>query len=319
MQPTPSDVHVDAVLTAISVAYRQRQTNFIAGSVFPVIPVDKQSDKYYVYTKNDWFRDEAALRGPATESAGSGFGLSTATYSADVFAIHKDVDDQMLANADAPLNPESDAAEFVTQRLLLRREIQWVADYFTTSVWGTDSTPSNLWSDYANSDPVSDAETGKRTVLLNTGFEPNTLVLGYDTWRYLKHHPDIIARLGFGGSAADVRVVMPQQLAAVFEVDRVMIAKAVKATNVEAETAAYSFVAGKHALLCYAAPSPGLLAPSAGYTFAWRGANGGMMDGISISRERVPLKKATRIEGEMAWDNKVVGSDLGYFFPSAVV
>ncbi len=47
-QPTASDVHVDAVLTNLSVAYIQEQDAYIATKVFPVIPVDKKSDKYYV-------------------------------------------------------------------------------------------------------------------------------------------------------------------------------------------------------------------------------------------------------------------------------
>ena len=63
-QPTPSDVHVDAILTNISVAYIQDQNYFIANKVFPSIPVEKQSDKYFKYTKGDWFRDEAAVRAP---------------------------------------------------------------------------------------------------------------------------------------------------------------------------------------------------------------------------------------------------------------
>ena len=78
-QPTANDVHIDAILTNISVAYIQDQNAFVASKVFPTIPVEKQSDKYFVYTKGDWFRDEAQLRAPATESAGSGYNLTTAT------------------------------------------------------------------------------------------------------------------------------------------------------------------------------------------------------------------------------------------------
>jgi hypothetical protein len=84
---------------------------------------------------------------------------------ADVFAFHKDVDDQTTANADAPLNPLREATEFVTRRLLLRRELQFVTDFFTTGVWADDvtgvaGTPSTgqtkQWSDYTSSDPISD-------------------------------------------------------------------------------------------------------------------------------------------------------------------
>ena len=38
-QPTSSDVHVDAILTNISVAYIQQQGAFIANRVFPSVPV----------------------------------------------------------------------------------------------------------------------------------------------------------------------------------------------------------------------------------------------------------------------------------------
>jgi len=114
-QPTATDVHVDKVLTSISVAYIQDQTNFVAPRVFPIIPVDKQSDKYFTYTQNDWFRDEAQIRGPSQESAGSGWTLSTDNYSCDSYALHKDLDNQTLQNADAPLNLLSEATEYLTQ------------------------------------------------------------------------------------------------------------------------------------------------------------------------------------------------------------
>lgn len=318
-QPTISQVHpVNRPLTNISLVYMQAQTNFVAAQVFPIVPVDKRSDAYFVYTKNDWFRDEAQLRGDATESAGSGYNLSTGTYTCDVFAFHKDVGEQTFNNSDAPLNPARDATEFVTSRLLLRREIQWATDYFATSVWATDSTPSNLWSDYAASDPVSDIETGKRTVLINTGFLPNTLVVGYDVWIKLKNHPDIIDRIKGATTPGMPAIATRQAVASVFEVERLLVCMGVKATNVESETAAYGFIQGKHALLAYVAPSPSLLAPSAGYCFEWTGVSQGSGQTVGIKTLDVPLKAATRYEGQVAFDHKVIGSDLGYFFSSAV-
>ena len=313
-QPTPSDVHVDAVLTNISVAYIQRQDHFCAGRVFPIVPVEKQTDKYYTYTKADWFRDEAKRRAPATESAGSGYGLSTASYSCDVFAMHKDVPDQVRQNADSPINCDRDATEFVTQRLLLRMEKQWAADYFTTSVWDTDSTPSNLWDNYATSDPISDIETAKRTILVNTGFMPNTLVLGYDVFKALKNHPDLVDRFKYTQAA----ILTEELMARVFGVERILVAMAINNTAVEGETASYSFVHGKHALLCYVNPTPSLLAPSAGYIFSWRGVSRGLGQDVGVKRFRQEQLEADRVEGQIAFDDKVVATDLGYFFNGAV-
>lgn len=315
-QPSVNEVHVDAILTNISVAYIQRQENFVASRVFPIVPVDKQSDKYFVYTKADWFRDEARIRTDGAESAGSGYGLSSKTYLADVYALHKDVGDQVLRNSDNPLNPFRDATEFVTQRLLLRQEIQWASDYFTTGVWDTDAVPSPKWSDFAGSDPIDDVEAGKEKILSTTGYMPNILVMGYEVFRKLKQHPDIIDRIKYTGGAT--RPVTEELLAQLFGIDRVLVAKAIKNTANEGATAAFAFTHGKNALLCYAAPSPSLLSPTAGYTFAWRGVSEGIGADIGISRFRMEELKATRIEGQKAWDNAVVATDMGYFFSAAV-
>lgn len=318
-QPTPQDVHpVDVLLTNYSLAYMQAQNAFIATLVFPVLPVEKQSNKYATYTKNDWFRDEAKKRAGSAESAGSGYTLSSDSYNCDVFAIHKDIDYQTRANADPQFDLDRDATEFVTRRMLLKQEIQWAADFFAASIWGTDSTPANLWSDYTASDPGDDVDAGKEAILKVTGQDPNTLVIGYQVYRKLRRHPDVKAH--FGLPLGSARMVNEEMLAQFFDVDRVLVARAIKATNVEGETAAYDFVQGKHALLCHVAPSVGPLTPTAGLTFAWSGVSAGLGAGVGISSIdlRPSGRKVDRIEAEAAWDNKVVASDLGYFFNGAV-
>jgi hypothetical protein len=228
-----------------------------------------------------------------------------------------------MANADAPLNPEMEAATFVVSRLALRREIDFVSKYFTTGVWGTDitgvaSAPTGgqtiKWTDYVNSDPLTDIETGKEGILSVTGYEANTLVLGYKAFRYLKNHTKIVDRYKY----TTAHVITQELLAELFGVERVLVAKAVKATNGEGATDAYAFAFGSNALLCYSAPSPGLLAPSAGYTFAWTGVSQGMGGIVGTKNFRMEQLGANRIESEIAFDNKVVATDLGYFF-SAIV
>jgi len=107
-------------------------------------------------------------------------------------------------------------------------------------------------------------------------------------------------------------------IAAMFDIPRVLVAKAVKATNNEGAAGAYGFAYGKGALLTHVAPSPGLLTPSAGYTFSWTGVSGGIGSTIGVSSFRMESLKAERVEAEMAFDNKVIGSDLGYFWSSIV-
>lgn len=44
--PTVNDVHLDSAMTQISIAYKNGA--YIASQIFPVVPVAKKSDKYFV-------------------------------------------------------------------------------------------------------------------------------------------------------------------------------------------------------------------------------------------------------------------------------
>ena len=312
-QPTQSQVHVDAILTNMSIAYMNEMDSFVASRVFPTVNVQKQSDKYFTYTQADFYRDQAKTRADGTESAGSGYGLSTATYSSQVWALHKDIGDQVRANSDAPLDPDMDATRFLTHQMMIRQERDWASNFFTTGVWDTDSTPSTLWS-ASGSDPIGNIETGKNTILSDTGYLANTLVLSYNTYSVLKNHPDFVDRFKY--TSADS--IGPELMARLLEVDNVFVMKGVYNSAAEGVAASYAQIGDKDALLCYVAPQAGLMTASAGYNFVWTGVGGGLGTSTAVSRFRMDHLRSDRLEIESAWDFKVVGSPLGYFFSNAV-
>lgn len=312
-------------LSNFGVALYQDDKNFVAASVFPVIEVTRQSAVYNIWDSNAFLQDSLTLRAPATESSGSGFSLSQDTYSAKVWATHKDLDNQTRANWTArAMTPERAIARWLIAQAKQDRERQWATKFFKTGVWGTDVTGVAAaptagqflqWNDN-NSDPVSNVKTGKEAVLTATGMEPNTLIVGYTVDRILGEHPDIIARVSGAGSTASPAVVNNEVMARIFGVERYMVAKAVKATNAEGAAAATAFIYGKSALLCYVDPNVSPEMPTAGVTFAW---TGGDMMGLSLAVAGIPhpLRKAVRYEIELAWDDKVTAASLGYFFASA--
>ena len=61
--PTQSDLHINAPLTNVSVAYKQNASDYIADKVFPKVPVSKQSDLYWKYSKSDWRRTDVKRHG----------------------------------------------------------------------------------------------------------------------------------------------------------------------------------------------------------------------------------------------------------------
>lgn len=316
--PVPGDVHVNTPLTNISIAYLQDASNFIATRVFANIPVSKQSDRYYTYDRGEFNRDEMKERAPGTESAGGSYTLdNTPTYFARVYAFHKDIPDQVRSNADAVLNPDREATEYVTHKALIKREKIFATNYFATGVWTNETTPANLW-DTASGTPIEDVRGAKRTVLESCGFEPNTLVLGKAVYDALVDHPDIVDRIKYGQTPGNPAMANIEALMKLLEVERVFVMKAIENTAKEGATASHSFIGGKHALLCYAAPRPGLMTPSAGYTFSWTGFLGAGQEGNRIKRFRIEREESDRVEIQMAFDLKKIAADLGYFFLSVV-
>lgn len=313
--PLASQAHVDSLLTDISVAYKQNATNFIASQAAPEIAVAKQSDLYRIFAKNDWMRDEFRLRAPGTESYRVGYQLSTSSYYCDVWAASEMIDDQLRANFDQPGDPDIAATEHLTQLAMIRRERAFMTDCFSTSLWGTTTTltGADQWSDPVGSDPKEDAHTAISTVLQNTGLAPNTMVVGFQVHQALQRHP--LVREQFKYTSAES--INEQMLARFFEVDKYLVSKAVYATNAENATAAQAFASGKHCLFAYVAPNPGLMTPSAMYTFTWSGLVGSK-NGMRVKNIPAPLLGGNLIELELAVDHLIVGSDLGYFYASAV-
>jgi hypothetical protein len=325
IQPSRADVHVNRPLTNVSVAFMQSASAFVADRVFPNVPVSKQSDRYFVYDRGSFNRDEMQRRAPGAESAGGTYSIdNTPTYFADVWAFHRDVPDQVRANADDPLNLDQEAALYLATKAMIRREKAWAAKYFAGALWTTNPTLGAAgygakWDTGAASNPIEDIRLAKRTVLQLTGLEPNTLVLARPVYDTLVDHPDIVARVNAGQTPVGPALVNSRTLAAIFELDQVLPMNAVEATSNEGATLAQAFIGGADgALLVYAAPNPGIMTPSGGYTFSWTGYLGASQNGTRVKRFRMEPNASDRVEIEMAFDQKLIAPDLGVFIADTI-
>lgn len=317
MRPTPNQVHVNRPLTNQSVAFIQNHSHFIAAKVFPLVPVEKKSDDYFIYPKGCWFRDEALERGPGTETAGGDYDIDVGSYSCKPVGYHKDVTDDERANSDSPLNPDTDATEFVTQKLLIRRERHWTKNYFKSGVWGSDmigGTDFAPWDDEA-SNPVRDVRLARTAILGRTGFIPNTLVIGANVFDHLSEHPMIVDRVKY----TSAEVVTEDVLARLFRVNQVLVAQSVFNAGAEGGEDDFKFIHGNHAGLYYVESKPSIRKPSAGYIYAWKkGGKSSTGETVQVKKFRMEHLASDRIEAEESHDYKVVASDLGHFWENVV-
>lgn len=324
--PTGADMHVNSLLTDLSVGWVTDPSKYVSADAFPVVQVNKQTGLYAEFDRGDFLRDEAKVRAPATKAAGGGYRVTTSSnYRCEVYAYGKYVADQDRDNADDPFQPDRDAGVWLNQKRRLKEEVAWTTAFFTTSIWTGSTTGTDLveGTDFVRfndptSDPIGYIDDQGASIEANTGQTANTLVLNRRGWNALKRHPDIVDRLKGMGSPERPAVANQQNVAAVLELDRILIARAPRNTAEEGATVSTNYIAGNHALLCFAAPSPSLEMPSAGYTFRWTPEDGGA-GGAIVETYRDDRRKADWHEINFAFEHKVVSAICGAFFQNVYV
>lgn len=326
----PGDVHISAALTNVSTAYMQDASNFIADKVFPVVPVQKQADLIWNFDPQQFNRNLMRKRAPSTEAPIVGMVQSKDAYYADVWALGHDISDQTRGNADSVFNLDKQGTELLTNTALINKEQNFVSNFLAVGKWGTDltgvaATPGAgefiQWS-VATSTPIEDIRASKRHVLSRTGLEPNKLVLGKKAYDTLIDHPDIVDRVKYGQTPNGAALVNMQALAALFEVEEVLVSKAIVNSATYAVLPGTDdttdFVFGNDALLVYTPRVASPMMPAAGLTFSWTGYTGANGFGGRIFKFRMDAIRSDRIEIELAYDQRLIGKSLGVFFKDAV-
>ncbi len=315
-QPTGRDLHVDTMLTNISIGYRNAM--YIADQICPIVRVQKQSDIVPKYDQSAWFRDEATLRGKGERARRGGFTVDkTDTYYCPRFSYAYEISDEDRDNQDSPFDLDRDGTEFVTDKLQLRRERAFAADFMKTGVWGTDkvgTTDFTKWSDYAGSNPVTDISDFMDAVEALIGREPNTLVMGKQVWLKLKWHPDLIDLIKYTQRGQ----LTVELMASLLEIARILVGRAIYTTSPEGtaeSSVAYTRIWGKDALMLYVPDRPSLVNPAAAYTFVWERVPNAIQ---YMRRLRDEEREVDIIEGNSYFDQKVTAKTAGLFMDEAV-
>jgi len=311
-QPGGADVHVDAALSQVSIGYKN--SGYIADSIFPFVQVTKQSDKYYIWTKDFWFRNYVQLRTPGDTYPEGGLELSTTNYFADIFHLSFPINDEDAANQDEAVELEITGAEWLADQFMLNREAKMIADFFKTGVWGTDKTLSGTdqWSDQAQSDPEADIRLASQTIQKSTGSKGNKLVIGKEVLDKLAEHPLLLDKYKY----TNVANLSNQQIAEALKIPDLVVGEAVDNTAQEGATFSGEYMWGKNAMLLQVPERAGRRVAAAGYTFVWP------MDGadlvVSITNIREESRDRNLLKSKHAFDQKATGTDLGYFLANAV-
>jgi hypothetical protein len=305
-----ADIHVDAPLSNMSVAYMQDQTEYIADKWFPIIPVSQISGVYFKYAAKTFFENPTKSWTPGTLMESGSMDMDTrGTFSCSFRAYEFPMPAHMAAAADSVVQLERAVVEKVARALLIDREAQIAGDFFAGSKGWNDhvggSTGYTQWNNPTTSDVLGNISTLKLEVKSQSGMTPNTMVVNEQVYETIRLHPDIREVYKYTQPA----IMTEDLIARAMGLNSIKVAKAVGVSIAQNGAETYGYLFGKHAWVGYVAPNPGIMTPTAGAIFSYTG----MTNGFNIAMERVPDRRthADYFQGYSCYDDKLIAGKLG--------
>jgi hypothetical protein len=266
--PDINIVHFDRALTTLSI--KRINADFAADEVFGQVPVDKQSNKYFIYGQES-FQPMDDARRPGAEANEMDWNPSSDLYYAEGHALKEIVPDELRANADQPLDVDADTVALLTDLINLNKE-RLAASLALDPATVTNNIALSggaLWSDPENSAPLDDVENAKPTIQKDIGRIPNRLLLSYPVYQALRTNSSIIERIKYSMPAFS-GMLNAQLMAQAFDVEKVIVASSLYATSPLGVTPIVKdYVWGKSALLFYQPAAMGLRSVGFGSQFRW--------------------------------------------------
>lgn len=295
---TTGSVHVSAPLTNIAIKFKNMA--LVAERIFPVVSVLKESDKYYIFRKEELQIDKAK-RAPGAEAKEIVWDSDTATYTAEEYALKHLVPDRIRNNADNAVRPDITSTQKLTNKILLAQELRVAQVVQSTANLSQNGAPSVQW-DQASPNIELDVDTAKNSVRTNAGTDASTILIPYKVAQIVKRDTTVrnLIRYTVPGDILLRNGDLPPVLWNL----EVIVAGAVRNTANEAATATIGDVWTDNVVVFYKEASPSLDALSLGYIFR--------VGNFVTKTYREEKRAGDMIEVSVIEAEKLVASDAGY-------
>lgn len=300
----------DPVRTAIVIAYRNKR--LIADDVLPRVTVGKSEYKWNQHNLAESFTvpDTAVGRRSApnevtftaTEKTGS-----TKDYGLDDPIPHDDI-------VQAPENHDvlSISAEELMNLILLDREIRTSTKVFDAANYAAANKKTlgagAKWNDFENSDPVEELTNALDAVIMR----PTAMTIGRKAFSTLMRHPKILKSVH--GNSGDSGIATRQQIADLFELEKINIGEAYLNTAKKGQTASLARAWGNHCLLSY---HENVSSTQRGTTFGFTAQFGTRMSGAEPD-SKIGAKGGMRNRVVESVQEQISAADLAFFLQSVI-
>lgn len=258
---------VDKVLSKIALGYMV--PNHVGFELFPRVGVEAGSGKIIQFDKQA-FAKVNTRRAPGTQTQRITVGYEAGNYSLLNNALDAVVPREWLRDeVQVPgINFQQQSVSTVMQIELNNLEGEQADLARDANNYGANNkltlTGTDKWSDYENSNPISDVKAAREAIRTKTGVYPNKMVISAKVHNTLCEHPKLLAKL----SNNEMQILSVADYQRIFDIERVVIAGSI----VTDENDEFVDMWGEDVILAYVPTQITSRAmPSYGYTYVREG------------------------------------------------
>lgn len=273
----------------------------IAAGIFGKIPIEQLLQN----------RDTA--RAP-----GSGYSRGKFTFTSDSYACEEHGAEEVVDDRESKMYTNYFDAEMVSAErardVVLRNHERRVAAAIFDATTFTSQTAAvvNEWDDFGNATPINDVETAVQAIWARTGLWPNALIINRIVFRNLRNCDQVIDRIASQGSGSAVKAgdITAQQLARVFDLDKILIAGSPYNSAGEGVAATIAPVwSSEYAMIARLVTGNDIKEPGLGRTFHWS-ADGSQI-GTTVESYREEGVRGEVIRARHDVDEKLIYTECG--------
>lgn len=257
---------IDSILSSIALGYKHPV--HVGSRLFPAVPVSLSGGQVLEFGKES-FKLYRTRRAPGAATRRIEFGYLGKPFALVQDALEAKVPLEHLR--DARQVPGIDLAKGAINlvQAVMSLSLEYEQAQIATNAANYGATlkvalaGADKWSDAAST-PAKDIREYREAVRAATGIYPNTLLLGAPAFNALAENPSVLERFKYTSKDS----ITPAMLAALFELEEVVVGTAVTADD----ASNMSDVWGNNAVLAYVPKAPtSREEPSYGYTYVMEG------------------------------------------------
>lgn len=288
----------------------------IGMQVLPVLESAVQAGTFGKVKVEDLLRGHNVDRAPGAPYARDTRQFEDVSFACKEHGLEGVVDDREARMYAQYFDAELFVAQVTMADVLREAEKRIAALIFNATTWtgaALTTAITHEWDDATNAVPITDVNAAKNKVYDGTGLWPNALIVNRKVFHNLRTVASIIDAIessgaGFPARAQDVTIA---QLAAVFDLNYILVGGGSKNTAIEGQDASLSQIwSDEYAMVAKIAVSPNFREPCLGRTIHW-GEDGSMIGGtIETYGENRVRGQVVRVRHDT--DEKVLYTGCGH-------